>query len=129
MGFDPQIVKRIRLGLCDDQRHLVIRSAAGKHEVNEYSFGIEEEYFLADAATLEVANRTPDQLFEAANWSTGGRRRTAKRVLHENDPEAPVDRTQHCAQNTDIGLAAGYDKAIDAGPRNCWCRWLPVQGE
>jgi len=72
MGFDPQIMKRIRLGLSDDQRHLVIRSTAGKPELNEYSFGIEEEYFLADAATLEVATRTPDQLFEAANWSTGG---------------------------------------------------------
>ncbi|MBW7889104.1 MAG: glycerol-3-phosphate acyltransferase, partial [Bacteroidetes bacterium] len=37
-----------------------------------YSFGIEEEYFLAYAATGEAAILTPNELFEAANWSTGG---------------------------------------------------------
>ena len=72
MQFDPKILKLLRMGLSGDKRHLVIRSAAGRQETAEYSFGIEEEYFLADAADLEVAVRTPNELFEAANWSTGG---------------------------------------------------------
>jgi glutamate---cysteine ligase / carboxylate-amine ligase len=72
MAFDSDLLKRLRLGLSDDKQHLVIRSAAGREEVSEYSFGIEEEYFLADKRTLDVAVETPNELFEAANWSTGG---------------------------------------------------------
>jgi glutamate---cysteine ligase / carboxylate-amine ligase len=72
MKIDSDLLKRLRLGLSDDRQHLVIRSAAGREEVSEYSFGIEEEYFLADKRTLEVAVETPNELFEAANWSTGG---------------------------------------------------------
>jgi glutamate---cysteine ligase / carboxylate-amine ligase len=72
MAFDSDLLKRLRLGLSDDRQHLVIRSAAGREEVAEYSFGIEEEYFLADKRTLNVAVETPNELFEAANWSTGG---------------------------------------------------------
>jgi carboxylate-amine ligase len=72
MAFDSELLKRLRLGLSDDRKHLVIRSAAGRGEIIEYSFGIEEEYFLADKRTLEVAVETPNALFEAANWSTGG---------------------------------------------------------
>src|SRR3954471_1645796 len=72
MRFDPEILKLLRLGLSGDKRHLVIRSAAGREDAAEYSFGIEEEYFLADAATLDVAIQTPNELFEAASWSTGG---------------------------------------------------------
>src|SRR3954462_8785161 len=72
MGLDPRILEKLRLGLSDDEHRLVIRSASGGEEVTEYSFGIEEEYFLVDAQTLDVAIRTPDDLFQAANWSTGG---------------------------------------------------------
>lgn len=72
MTFDSDLLKRLRLGLSDDRQHLVIRSATGREEVSEYSFGIEEEYFLADKRTLDVAVETPNELFEAANWSTGG---------------------------------------------------------
>jgi carboxylate-amine ligase len=72
MRFDPEILKLLRLGLSGDKRHLVIRSAAGREDAAEYSFGIEEEYFLADATTLDVAIQTPNELFEAASWSTGG---------------------------------------------------------
>jgi glutamate---cysteine ligase / carboxylate-amine ligase len=72
MRFDPEILKLLRLGLSGDKRHLVIRSAAGRAGASEYSFGIEEEYFLADGATLDVAMQTPNELFEAASWSTGG---------------------------------------------------------
>src|SRR4051794_23420190 len=72
MKFDAKILERLRLGISDDTRHVIIRSAGGRGEEQEYSFGIEEEYFLVHADTLEIATRTPDQLFEAASWSTGG---------------------------------------------------------
>lgn len=71
-GFDPKILERLKLGLGEDGRHLVIRSASGREEATDYAFGIEEEYFLADATSREVAMRTPDDFFQAANWSTGG---------------------------------------------------------
>jgi carboxylate-amine ligase len=71
MQCDPKILKTLRLNLSRDGGHLIIRSAAGREEVSEYSFGIEEEYFLADRETFEVAMQTPNELFEAANWSTG----------------------------------------------------------
>src|SRR5215218_3598214 len=72
MQFDPKLLERLRLGMSGDKRHLVIRSSAKPDVLTEYSFGIEEEYFLADASTLEVAVQTPNEMFEAANWSTGG---------------------------------------------------------
>jgi glutamate---cysteine ligase / carboxylate-amine ligase len=72
MAFDSDLLKKLRLGLSDDKQLLVIRSARGRAETSEYSFGIEEEYFLADKRTLNVAIETPNELFEAANWSTGG---------------------------------------------------------
>src|SRR3954467_12927805 len=72
MRFDPQILKLLQVGLTADRRNLIIRSAAGRDDASEYSFGIEEEYFLADESTLEAAVQTPNDLFEAANWSTGG---------------------------------------------------------
>ena len=62
----------LRLDLSRDDGHLIIRSAAGRDEAREYSFGIEEEYFLANRTTLDVAMQTPNGLFEAASWSTGG---------------------------------------------------------
>jgi carboxylate-amine ligase len=72
MRFDPDILKLLKLGLSADKRNLIIRSATDRDDVSEYSFGIEEEYFLADESTLEVATQTPNELFEAASWSTGG---------------------------------------------------------
>jgi carboxylate-amine ligase len=72
MAFDSELLRRLRLGVSDDRKRLVIRSAAGGGEIIEYSFGIEEEYFIADKRSLDVATQTPNALFEAANWSTGG---------------------------------------------------------
>jgi carboxylate-amine ligase len=72
MRFDPEILKLLKVGLTANRRNLIIRSATGRDDTSEYSFGIEEEYFLADERTLEVAVQTPNELFEAANWSTGG---------------------------------------------------------
>jgi len=72
MRFDPEILKLLKLDLSTDKRNLIIRSAVHRDDASEYSFGIEEEYFLADEDSLEVATQTPNELFEAASWSTGG---------------------------------------------------------
>jgi glutamate---cysteine ligase / carboxylate-amine ligase len=37
-----------------------------------FQFGIEEEYFLADAKTLQVAKETPDTLFHSADFGSPG---------------------------------------------------------
>jgi glutamate---cysteine ligase / carboxylate-amine ligase len=72
MQFDPAILKALQVSLSEDRKHIVIRSDRRHTNADNFSFGIEEEYFLADAASLEAALRTPDELFEAVNWSTGG---------------------------------------------------------
>src|SRR3954452_1367977 len=73
MEFDRTILQQLKLSLSGDNGHVVIRSgkAPGRPSA-EYSFGIEEEYFLADASTLEARHTTSDEFFEAVNWSTGG---------------------------------------------------------
>jgi glutamate---cysteine ligase / carboxylate-amine ligase len=38
-----------------------------------FQFGIEEEYFLSDAHTLQVPNETPDALFQLADCGNAGR--------------------------------------------------------
>jgi carboxylate-amine ligase len=40
---------------------------------DQFQFGIEEEYFLADSETLEAPGETPDALFKAADFGTTGR--------------------------------------------------------
>jgi carboxylate-amine ligase len=73
MGFSPAIIEGLKLSLSDDNGHAVIRSTRPARALAaEYSFGVEEEYFLADAKTLEVARTTPNEFFEAVNWFTGG---------------------------------------------------------
>lgn len=72
MSIATDVLKLLRLDSSDDKQHVVIRSAGGRGKATDYSFGIEEEYFLADRRSLEVAIQTPNELFESANWSTGG---------------------------------------------------------
>jgi carboxylate-amine ligase len=73
MEFDHAILRGLQLSLSGDNRHIIIRSGAPTGVATaEYSFGIEKEYFLADAASLEARHTTPDDFFEAVNWSTGG---------------------------------------------------------
>ena len=38
----------------------------------QFQFGVEEEYFLSDATTLQTPSETPDTLFESANLTTSG---------------------------------------------------------
>jgi carboxylate-amine ligase len=73
MEFDHAVLRGLELSLSGDNRHVVIRSSR-PHGIStaEYSFGIEEEYFLADETTLEARHTTSDDFFEAVNWSTGG---------------------------------------------------------
>ena len=40
-------------------------------ELSSFQFGIEEEYFLCDGATLEPAMNTPESLFDRCHPSTG----------------------------------------------------------
>jgi carboxylate-amine ligase len=73
MEFDQAMLRGLQLSLSGDNRHVIIRSRAPTGVATaEYSFGIEEEYFLADAGSLEARHTTPDDFFEAVNWSTGG---------------------------------------------------------
>ena len=37
-----------------------------------FQFGVEEEYFLSDARTLQAASRTPDALFQSADFGIAG---------------------------------------------------------
>jgi carboxylate-amine ligase len=71
--IDHRLLERLRLTLSGERGQVIIRSGASSHTAGgEYSFGIEEEYFLGDAKTLEVRHRTPDDFFRALNLSTGG---------------------------------------------------------
>jgi carboxylate-amine ligase len=73
MKFDDAILRGLQLSLSGDSHHVIIRSSTPPAtSTSEYSFGIEEEYFLADATTLEARHTTPDDFFAAVNWSTGG---------------------------------------------------------
>jgi carboxylate-amine ligase len=73
MEFNRATMQRLKLSLSGDKDHFVIRSSSPQGvSTAEYSFGIEEEYFLADATTLEARHTTSDNFFEAVNWSTGG---------------------------------------------------------
>jgi carboxylate-amine ligase len=73
MELNQAMLRGLKLSLSGDNRHVIIRSRAPTGAASaEYSFGIEEEYFLADAASLEARHTTPDDFFEAVNWSTGG---------------------------------------------------------
>jgi glutamate---cysteine ligase / carboxylate-amine ligase len=48
-------------------------SSADECAREQFTFGIEEEYFLHDTATNQAAVRTPDALFRDANAATDGR--------------------------------------------------------
>lgn len=66
-------LKALMLGASADRKHIVLRTdAPWRGPDAEFTFGIEEEYFLADARTFETPEFTPDGLFEAAGLATGG---------------------------------------------------------
>jgi carboxylate-amine ligase len=49
------------------------KAPSGADEPEQFTLGIEEEYFLHDQATNKVATKTPDALFREAGLATGGR--------------------------------------------------------
>jgi glutamate---cysteine ligase / carboxylate-amine ligase len=61
------------------ERRFRIRTLAPAGEARTFApdelfqFGIEEEYFLADATTLQVPSETPDSLFRSADADSPGR--------------------------------------------------------
>jgi carboxylate-amine ligase len=61
LGLDPDFVRRVYGGF----------GAGGANA--EFSFGIEEEYFLARKGSGQVVTRAPDSLFEQADAATQGR--------------------------------------------------------
>ncbi len=48
------------------------RSSRRSKTIENFGFGIEEEYFLADAATMTVARKTPEHLFREVSAATNG---------------------------------------------------------
>jgi carboxylate-amine ligase len=66
--YDPQ-ARRLRMRTLVPAGHHAEKFVAAE----QFGFGIEEEYFLADAETFEVAVETPDALFEAADLGVSGR--------------------------------------------------------
>ena len=66
-------LKALVLGASADRKRIVLRTdTPWRGPDAEFTFGIEEEYFLADASTFETPELTPEGLFEAAGFATGG---------------------------------------------------------
>ena len=59
MQFDPAILKALQVSLSEDRKHIVIRSDRGAPMPMSFSFGIEEEYFLADAVRSKLRCEHP----------------------------------------------------------------------
>src|SRR5580704_11396583 len=65
--FDPQ-ERRLRIRTLVPAGQDPRTFAPDEH----FQFGIEEEYFLSDARTLQAPSETPDALFRSADVGTGG---------------------------------------------------------
>src|SRR5580704_15216883 len=66
--YDPQ-ARRLRMRALVPAGHHVEKFVA----VDQFKFGVEEEYFLSDAKTFDVPAETPDALFETADFGVSGR--------------------------------------------------------
>jgi glutamate---cysteine ligase / carboxylate-amine ligase len=65
-----------------------------------FQFGIEEEYFLCDAHTLQAPSETPDALFDAAGFGAGAAGRIGREFLQAQievatEPHSNVDEARH----------------------------------
>jgi carboxylate-amine ligase len=65
--FDPQ-ERRLRIRTLVPAGQDPRTFAPDEH----FQFGVEEEYFLSDAQTLQAPSETPDALFRSADTCTGG---------------------------------------------------------
>ncbi|MBV8745438.1 MAG: carboxylate-amine ligase [Xanthobacteraceae bacterium] len=72
MEFIEALADRLRLRPGSRPTGFIIRSNRQETaDEADFSFGIEEEYFLADEHTFEVVRESPDALFDAASLQTG----------------------------------------------------------
>jgi carboxylate-amine ligase len=63
-----------------------------------FQFGVEEEYFLSDAKTLQVPTETPDSLFDTANNTTAGqigREFLQAQIEVATEPHCSAERARH----------------------------------
>ena len=99
-----------------------------------FSFGIEEEYFIADAKTLQVASETPESLFALAECGASGR--VGREFLQaqievatepHDEPDTARLELQRLRQNA-AGAATAHGLAILACGTHPSARWpLAVQ--
>ena len=99
-----------------------------------FSFGIEEEYFIADAKTLQVASETPESLFALAECGATGR--VGREFLQaqievatepHDEPDTARLELQRLRQNA-AGAATAHGLAILACGTHPSARWpLAVQ--
>lgn len=73
MGFDPRLITKGGLDGAGLRRLFELNRSPGAGSASGFSFGIEEEYFLADRDTMHVVSRSPDHLFGSAAAATEGR--------------------------------------------------------
>ena len=85
---------------------------------DQFQFGIEEEYFLSDAKSLQVPFKTPDALFHKANFGTPGhigREFLQAQIEVATEPHSDCGRARaellHLRQNA-AGAAAEHGLAI-----------------
>src|SRR5262245_56742039 len=105
---------------------------------NDFTFGIEEEYFLVDAQTKRVATDVPQTLFDAAKEATGGRISTeflqpqieVITLPHANMPDARAE--LRYLRQTVATVAAEHGLAILAAgthPTALWRKALQTSKE
>src|SRR3954451_11133942 len=127
MEFDAPL-HRLRVFLGDGSRAFTrLTQETARHDA--FSFGIEEEFFLADARTLKVAAETPEHLFEAAGSGIAG---NVTREFLQAQVEAVSSQHTHLAEARDElvrlrqTIAAGAGKygltilACGPHPTGCW---------
>jgi carboxylate-amine ligase len=105
---------------------------------NDYSFGIEEEYFLVDAATRSAARQMPEVFLNAAKEATGGRvagefLQSQIEVVSRPHTDMQTARAElRELRRTLAEIAAAHDFAIFASgthPTAVWRRSRQREGE
>jgi glutamate---cysteine ligase / carboxylate-amine ligase len=71
MQFDTSFLHRRGYLISGSHPFRTVLNAAARDD--GFSFGIEEEFFLVDAGTMQVADETPEDLFETADARGQGR--------------------------------------------------------
>ena len=106
-------MRKSRLSQLAPRRRLPRPSKA----VQDFGFGIEEEYFLADAETMEAARETPESLFRETSAAIGGnagREFLQAQIEVSTEPQktAAAARTRLAS----LGQARGRQRLATASP-------------